>query len=246
MADSQTTYQTVAIRAALAQELYNNARELTGHCELLVREQQIQHHGWSTVRANHEDIVTLFKARADLFEQTYKQYLSNRDEHKNILEQFFEDLKTLSDVPVLPCLVNNTEQVMSLLDWINSNDDEHTNLSMVSDHCKKALDQMNDELLVNLQEKIETVLCLAEHPSMKEIKGISERLSGLDQIVAEARKKVQEQGELAQAILQNQQRARNINDPSILPDLCNSHREQLKVSKAFFSYCLEFVHYVCS
>ena len=64
---------------------------------------------------------------------------------------------------------------------------------------------------------------------MKEIGGLGERLYGLEQLLVEARKKVQEQGEMAQALLQNQQRARNLNDASILPDLCASHRQQLKV-----------------
>jgi RB1-inducible coiled-coil protein 1 len=47
--------------------------------------------------------------------------------------------------------------------------------------------------------------------------------------LVEARKQVQEQCDIAQALLQNQQRARNFNDASILPELCTSHRHQIKV-----------------
>lgn len=233
LADKETTYQTVATRATLAQQLHDNAREITRVCEQLVHDQHMQQQGWSAVVANLEDIVTSFKGRADLFEQTYNQYLNNRDENLEILNQFYEDLNTLSDIPVLPCLLDNKEHDMSLLDWINSNDDEHTNLSMVADHCSKALDQMDDQLLTSLQKLIETALCSAERPEMKEIGGLGERLYGLEQLLVEARKKVQEQGELAQAILQNQQRARNLNDSSILPDLCVSHRQQLKVCELY-------------
>ena len=118
---------------------------------------------------------------------------------------------------------------MSLLDWIHTNDDENTNLIAVADHCTKALDQMDDQLLATLEKYIDSALHKAEMPDMKAIRGLSDRLSGLEQLLIEARKKVQEQGELAQALFQNQQRARNLNDASILPDLCASHRQQLKV-----------------
>jgi RB1-inducible coiled-coil protein 1 len=89
---------------------------------------------------------------------------------------------------------------------------------------------MDNQMLQALEKHIEAALSSAERPEMKEIGGLGERLYGLEQLLVEARKKVQEQGEMAQALLQNQQRARNLNDASILPDLCASHRQQLKVS----------------
>lgn len=64
---------------------------------------------------------------------------------------------------------------------------------------------------------------------MKEIKGLEERLRGLENLMSDARKTVQEQNELAHAFQLNQNRAANLGDPSILPDLCNSHRSQLLV-----------------
>lgn len=64
---------------------------------------------------------------------------------------------------------------------------------------------------------------------MKEIKGLEERLRGLEALMCDARKIVQEQNEMAQAFQQNQNRAANLGDASILPDLCASHRSQLVV-----------------
>ena len=58
---------------------------------------------------------------------------------------------------------------MSLLDWIRSNDDENTNLNLVADHCTKALEQMDHQLLVNLEKHIESSLDSAERPEMKAI-----------------------------------------------------------------------------
>lgn len=64
---------------------------------------------------------------------------------------------------------------------------------------------------------------------MKEIKGLEDRLQGLEKLMFDAKKIVQEQYELATAFHQNQTRAANIGDTSILPDLCVSHKGQLMV-----------------
>ena len=56
-------------------------------------------------------------------------------------------------------------------------------------------------------------------------------VSGLEQLLLDAKKKVSEQQDLTQAILQNQATAQRERDPSILPDLCASHRKQLLVRR---------------
>jgi RB1-inducible coiled-coil protein 1 len=229
LSDKETTYQVVAARAHLAQQLHETAKDITRVCEQLVHDQHMQQQGWSAVVANLEDTVAAFKGRTDLFEQTYQQYLTSREENLEILGHFWDDLTVLADIPVLPCLVNGQDKPISLLDWIHSNDDENTNLNVVADHCTKALEQMDHQLLLALEKNIEAALSETDRPDLKEIGGLGERLFGLEQLLVEARKKVQEQGEMAQALLQNQQRARNLNDISILPDLCASHRQHLKV-----------------
>ena len=69
----------------------------------------------------------------------------------------------------------------------------------------------------------------AQNGQMKEIRGLGDRLSGLEQLLLEAKRLVQEQQKLAAAFVQNQQRASGLRDVSILPDLCASHRQQLLV-----------------
>lgn len=89
---------------------------------------------------------------------------------------------------------------------------------------------------------------------MKTIKGLEDRLYALDQMIASCKKLVNEQKELAQVwnttllqlpvlaaapphaqscLLQgfvaNQQRAENLKDTSVLPDLCLSHTNQLMI-----------------
>ena len=56
-------------------------------------------------------------------------------------------------------------------------------------------------------------------------------MSALEQLLIDAKRLVQEQADLAKAFVHNQQRASGLNDLSILPDLCASHREQLIVMR---------------
>ena len=78
----------------------------------------------------------------------------------------------------------------------------------------------------------------ASNNQMKEIRGLGDRLSGLEQLLLEAKKKVTEQQDLAAAFLQNQARASGLRDTSILPDLCASHRQQLLVMMRNHQYII--------
>ena len=80
-----------------------------------------------------------------------------------------------------------------------------------------------------LKGKVSTAIEGAQNVQMKEIRGLGDRLSGLEQLLLEAKRLVQEQQKLAAAFVQNQQRASGLRDVSILPDLCASHRQQLLV-----------------
>lgn len=66
-----------------------------------------------------------------------------------------------------------------------------------------------------------------DNTSMKEIKGLDERLAGLQQLLQFVQSLTQSQADMAQGFQQNQARAQNIGDPSVLPDLCVSHQKQL-------------------
>ena len=70
---------------------------------------------------------------------------------------------------------------------------------------------------------------LASQKDMKEIKGLEERLCMLEKLMFDSKKIVQDQNELALSFQHNQHRANTVGDTSILPDLCVSHRSQLKV-----------------
>ena len=66
-----------------------------------------------------------------------------------------------------------------------------------------------------------------DNTNMKEIKGLDERLAGLQQILQNMQTLMQSQADMSQGFQRNQTSAQSINDPSVLPDLCASHQKQL-------------------
>ncbi|XP_026825650.1 RB1-inducible coiled-coil protein 1 isoform X3 [Ooceraea biroi] len=243
------TYQTLCARAHLAQQCCGLAREQTRICERLVHDQHLQQQGWAAVVANLEDITVMFQSRTAQFEQAFVLYLNERQRHMDLLDNFSADLGTLAKIPILPALRAQAEgllspddqpsqssepaaegngEVLSLLRWISAKDNQ-SSLEQVADQCSRGLEQFDERLMETLKAEVNAAIDNAKKQDMKEIKGLSERLYALEQLMYQARRIVHEQGELTQGFLQNQSRASNLGDASVLPDLCTSHRRQLLV-----------------
>ena len=244
------TQSTVAIRASLAQEYVKASSAQTRSCETLIHDQHLQHQGWLAVVANLEDLATDIQKQLARMESNYNSYLSRRDEYQNLVDTFDEDLAILHQIPVFPALLKqevtesmagsvvlpekpydeNSGQTINLLEWISSRGSNQS-LEQVADSCYRALQQMDDELLTDLKGKVLAAVEGSGNSQMKEIRGLGDRLAGLEQLLLEAKRLVQEQQDMAQAFVQNQQRASGLQDNSILPDLCASHKQQLIVMK---------------
>lgn len=117
---------------------------------------------------------------------------------------------------------------MSLLQWISASENQKSLLRM-ADNCTKELGMFDEKTISTLQEEIEKATNAATREDMKEIKGLEDRLQGLEKLMRDARNIVQNQKEVAMAFQQNQLRAANLRDPSVLPDLCEMHKNQLSV-----------------
>ncbi|EGI64641.1 RB1-inducible coiled-coil protein 1 [Acromyrmex echinatior] len=243
------TYQTLCARAHLAQQCCGLAREQTRICERLVHDQHLQQQGWAAVVANLEDITHMFQSRAEQFQQAFVLYLAERQQHMKLLDNFSADLGTLAKIPILPALRAQAEgllspddqpsqtsetasedsgEVLSLLRWISAKDNQ-SSLEQVAEQCSRGLEQFDERLMQALKAEVNGAVDNANKQDMKEIKGLGERLFALEQLMVQTKRLVHEQGELAQGFLQNQNRASNLGDASVLPDLCNSHRRQLLV-----------------
>lgn len=248
------TYQTLVARAQLAQQCCGLARDQTYICERLVHDQHLQQQGWAAVVANLEDITQTFQSRVEVLQQNFAIYLSEREQHMELLQNFNLDLRTLEKIPILPALRAQAEGFMSpedqqqtntgitdstqersevtdalsLLKWISAKDNQ-SSLEQVADQCSRGLEQFDERVMEALKNEVSCAIEAANKQEMKEIRGLGERLFSLQQLMVQMKKLVHDQSELAQGFHQNKTRVSNLNDDSVLPDLCTSHREQLLV-----------------
>lgn len=123
---------------------------------------------------------------------------------------------------------SNQKSSLTLLQWISSSENQRA-LKRMAENCTHELEVFDKNVMETLKDEIEKTIESARRDDMKEIKGLEERLRGLENLMFDARKIVQEQADLAQSFQQNQARAANLGDQSILPDLCASHKNQLIV-----------------
>lgn len=227
------TYETVVSRAQLASDFHLLGIEISENCDRLVLEQKLQQKGWAAVVANLESIASEFRARSSSVHQIYSEFLDSRPKYIELLDRFKQMLPLLDRIPVLPCLL--TTQVskarlpqgrVSLLDWISAQDSKNSLQDMVK-QCIEAVEQFDESHLSEITQEVNQVLESLDNTSMKEIKGLDERLAGLQQLLQFVQSLTQSQADMAQGFQQNQARAQNIGDPSVLPDLCVSHQKQL-------------------
>lgn len=117
---------------------------------------------------------------------------------------------------------------MTLLEWIARNENQ-VSLRKMADKCMQGFNKISGMDIENLKADAQMTIDAADKEDMKAIKGLEDRLCGLESLMLEAKITVKEQNELAQGFQQNQQRVNNLGDASILPDLCASHGRQLSV-----------------
>ncbi|XP_060080778.1 RB1-inducible coiled-coil protein 1-like [Ylistrum balloti] len=236
-------YATVVSRAQLALQIHDVDKEEMKACEKLVHDQHLQQQGWAAVVANLEDITSALRQRSEIFMTAYHEYLCQREDYRETLSSVISSLQLLSKIPVLPVLLSGVSFLSecstglvgssednngSLYDWISSQDPQH-NLNDMVDQCMKATEQLDPRIQESLTTEVQSTLKQVDNISMKEVKGLEDRLYGLDQMMSVARRLVQEQSDMAQGLVQNQSRVSNLRDKSILPDLCSSHKKQLLV-----------------
>lgn len=117
---------------------------------------------------------------------------------------------------------------LSLLQWISAPKNQKS-LNSLGQDCSIGLERFDEKSMKNQKAEAQKAIDAAQQDTIKKIVGLEDRLCGLEQLMFDAKKTVQEQSEMAQAFQQNQNRANNLGDVSILPDLCASHRSQLVV-----------------
>ncbi|XP_072267314.1 RB1-inducible coiled-coil protein 1 isoform X2 [Pyxicephalus adspersus] len=134
------------------------------------------------------------------------------------------------DTEVLEGHLSNEDPLfnVSLLDWINVQDRPNDVESLVR-KCFDSMSRLDPRIIQPFLAECRLTVAKLDNQNMKAIKGLEDRLYALDQMIASCSRLVNEQKELAQGFLANQKRAENLKDPSVLPDLCLSHANQLMI-----------------
>ncbi|XP_017874895.1 PREDICTED: RB1-inducible coiled-coil protein 1 isoform X1 [Drosophila arizonae] len=127
-------------------------------------------------------------------------------------------------------LQQQQQHQLNLLQWISSKGN-HAALQQMCDECVQGLETFSVEIYEKLKTEVQNIIMMANQSDVKEIKGLSDRLYRLDEFKYKIKKIVQDQREQATALQQNESRALNLRDNSVLPDLCLSHRSQLLVMR---------------
>ncbi|XP_011196973.2 RB1-inducible coiled-coil protein 1 [Zeugodacus cucurbitae] len=123
---------------------------------------------------------------------------------------------------------SSSRPTLNLLQWIISKENQNR-LHIMCEECIQGLSAFDKDIYAQLKSEMQHILKQAEQTDVREIKGLGDRLCRLEQLRYQIKRFVQDQKVLSTAFQQNQSRANDLNDPSILPDLCASHQSQLAV-----------------
>ncbi|XP_043917640.1 RB1-inducible coiled-coil protein 1 [Protopterus annectens] len=159
------------------------------------------------------DFVDQGDACLDCGKEEHKECSQNSTRLEN------KDQRNLADSPSFN---------VSLLDWINVQDRPNDVESLVR-KCFDSMSRLDPRIIQPFLSDCHETVAKLDNQNMKAIKGLEDRLYALDQMIASCNRLVNEQKDLAQGFLANQKRAENLKDPSVLPDLCLSHANQLMI-----------------
>ncbi|XP_053960571.1 RB1-inducible coiled-coil protein 1 [Anastrepha ludens] len=121
-----------------------------------------------------------------------------------------------------------TRPKLNLLQWITSKENQNRLMTMCEE-CIQGLATFDKDVYAQLRSEAQYILKQAGQQDIREIKGLGDRLCKLEEFRFKIKRMGQDQKELSTAFQQNQNRANNLRDASILPDLCASHQSQLAV-----------------
>lgn len=127
-----------------------------------------------------------------------------------------------------PSNTSSDDASITLRQWIDYHD-KHNNLERLIELCWRGLERFTEANAEQIRHEVQELLKSANNNSMKEIKGLEERLFGLEKLMVDAKKVVDEQSQLAASFQMNRERFSKIKDSTLLPDLSASHKQQLQM-----------------
>ncbi|XP_022673239.1 RB1-inducible coiled-coil protein 1-like isoform X1 [Varroa destructor] len=240
----EPTMVTIRKRTQFAQELYELSVQEAKLCRQKVHEQHLQQQAWSAVIANLEDAGVAFEKRSRRFLLLFETFVARNAEFQMIQDNFPEDCMLLARLPLLTKLTQTSQhQEMNdlnlsstdglpatLLDYVIRSNPENS-LEDLAEQCRKGLTQLTPEVLEEMRKMIKEILDKTSQPNFKHIKGLEDRLSGLEELMRKADDLVIRQEPNCQSFLLMQANAAKLKDSErslMIPDLCSTQPEILQ------------------
>ncbi|CAH2104840.1 unnamed protein product [Euphydryas editha] len=121
----------------------------------------------------------------------------------------------------------DSKEEPTLLHWILAQGNK-ASLQDILDYCQKGLALIDAEPLKEREAELYSIISYANMHGFKQIKGIEDRLYGLDQLLSAVKKIERDQRDQAASLIQYRERLNTVCDPSVLPTLVESHWRQLE------------------
>lgn len=199
----------------------------------LMSQAQADFHGFDELLDNEDVDVEKLTTETDLIEpgtKSVEKSSSSTSPNKKLKMGHEQDDQSEEQSNSNSKLQQQQQHQLNLLQWISSKGN-HAALQQMCDECVQGLETFSVEIYEKLKTEVQNIIMMANQNDVKEIKGLSDRLYRLDEFKYKIKKIVQDQREQATALQQNESRALNLRDNSVLPDLCLSHRSQLLVMR---------------
>lgn len=116
----------------------------------------------------------------------------------------------------------------TLLQWIDFHD-SHNNLEKLAEFCTASLDRFNEECASKLDREVQEIIKSANNQNMISIKGLEDRLMGLETILSGAKETHKDQDTLAQSFFATRRAICDTRDFSMLPEITKNNEHQLGV-----------------
>lgn len=163
---------------------------------------------------------------------------TNDEETKQSEDEFLDanqDETTEKIVPTQQTTSTNVQTsdeqhatTITLRRWIDYHDNQNS-LDKLADICWRGLERCSDSNAEHIKHEVQELLKSVNDVNMKVIKGLEERLFTLDKLMDDTKKVVDDQSQLAASFQNNRERFSKVKDSSLLPDLSESHKQQLQI-----------------
>lgn len=127
------------------------------------------------------------------------------------------------------CSSNSSDETpINLRQWIDCHDSQNS-LERLIELCWQGLERFTEANAEQIRFDVQELLKAANNTQMKKIGLLEERFFGLEKLMMDARRVVEDQNQLASSFQNHRESFSKAKDNTVLPDLSKSHKPQLEL-----------------